>query len=97
MPKPLARPITEEDRAAVEACGLGLSPEVVTLADAIAALCSIGYGGHYDEALPDEEAALDALAHDDDERTAITEGATRLAHAIRDAAEVASRSWLAAQ
>lgn len=55
--------LTEANRLAVaEASGLELSDAVTTVREAIAAICTIGYGGHYDEELPDEEEAITALA-----------------------------------
>lgn len=74
----LGRAITGADRLNVlHESGVELSDDVRTLGDAIAALCLVGYGGHFDECLDDEHAAYHALGLDDAEREAI--------HAARNA------------
>lgn len=91
---PLARRITAEDRERVKReSGLEISDEVETLREAIAALCTIGYGGHFDESLPDEERALTWLAHTDTETAAIVSAREHLAEVLRGAMFAAQAGW----
>lgn len=96
---PLDSVITAGDRLDIAAAsGLELSDEVATVVEAIAALCTIGYGGHYDEALPDEEAALTAIAEAIEvDPDVIHDARADLAERIRAAAQQATADWLAAR
>lgn len=91
---PLARIVTREDAERVKReSGLELSDEIGTLREAIAALCTIGAGGHFDETLPDEEVALTWLAHTDAETAAIFSGREHLAEVLRGAMFAATAGW----
>lgn len=87
--------LTDTDRLAVaEASGLELSKEVTTVREAIAAICTIGYGGHYDEELPDEEEAITALAESIGVDPAVLHDLREsLAERLRGAAQSVISGW----
>jgi len=63
----------------------GFSP--VTVADVIRGLAGIGYGGHYDECSPDEDAVLRFIGRAGEEREAIFAARQDYTEALRNAVD----------
>lgn len=60
----LSRIVTAEQRAEISTIGPSWDADEITVADVIAGVCGIGYGGHFDEMSDDEAAAYDCITEE---------------------------------